>query len=41
MDMPMYLILQVEPQEFRVTALKVDGTVIDTLSIPAANRRKS
>ncbi|MCH4167210.1 MAG: metallophosphoesterase family protein [Megasphaera sp.] len=37
MDMPMYLILQVEPQEFRVTALKVDGTVVDTLAIPAVS----
>lgn len=32
-DMPMYLALQVEPKEFRVTALKNDGTVIDIATI--------
>lgn len=34
-DMPMYLTLQVEPDEFRVSALKNDGTLIDTVSVPA------
>lgn len=37
-DMPMYLTLQVEPDEFRVSALKNDGTVIDTVSIPAKHQ---
>lgn len=32
-DMPMYLTLQIEPQDFRVTAFKNDGTVIDTTTI--------
>ena len=33
MDMPMYLTLQVEPADFRVTAFKNDGTIIDTATI--------
>lgn len=33
MDMPMYLTLQVEPKDFRVTAFKNDGTIIDTTTI--------
>lgn len=37
-DMPMYLTLQVEPDEFRVSALKNDGTLIDTVSIPAKHQ---
>lgn len=32
-DMPMYLTLQVEPADFRVTAFKNDGTIIDTATI--------
>ena len=38
MDMPMYLTLQVEPDEFRVSAMKNDGTLIDTVSIPAKHQ---
>ncbi len=34
-DMPMYLTLQVEPDAFRVSAMKNDGTLIDSVSIPA------
>ena len=37
-DMPMYLTLQVEPDEFRVSAMKNDGTLIDTVSIPAKHQ---
>lgn len=37
-DMPMYLTLQVEPDEFRVSAVKNDGTLIDTVSIPAKHQ---
>ena len=33
MDMPMYLVLQVEPKDFRITAYKTDGTVIDALTV--------
>ena len=33
MDMPMYLTLQVEPKDFRVTAFKNDGTIIDATTI--------
>ena len=36
--MPMYLTLQVEPDEFRVSAMKNDGTLIDTVSIPAKHQ---
>ena len=35
MDMPMYLVLQVEPDDFRVTAYKNDGTIIDAVTVPA------
>lgn len=35
MDMPMYIVLQVEPDDFRVTAYKNDGTIIDAVTVPA------
>ena len=34
MDMPMYVVLEIKPGDFRVTAVKVDGTIIDTVNIP-------
>jgi hypothetical protein len=33
-DSPMYVVLEVEPQAFKVTAYKQDGTEIDTTTIP-------
>ena len=30
----MYVVLEVEPQDFKVTAYKQDGTEIDTATIP-------
>ena len=36
--MPMYLTLQVEPDEFCVSAMKNDGTLINTVSIPAKHQ---
>ena len=33
-DSPMYVVLEVEPQDFKVTAYKQDGTEIDTATIP-------
>lgn len=38
-DQPMYLTLEVKPEELEVTAIKDDGSVIDRAAIPAGGKK--